>query len=116
MPENARSAAMISTRVVTNRRPSPTLGGSRLNCMERRAGGAGVACPPRMATTTFPRPTRIAEAPTEQASRDPQLEAVTHDVFRLKTWIVNCFFIGEPGGKDFVLVDTGMPTWGDTIA
>ena len=70
-----------------------------------------------MATITFPSSRMPAGLePSPQDSRSPELEPVTHDLFKLKTWIVNCYFYGEPGGKDFVLVDTGMPGWANEIA
>jgi glyoxylase-like metal-dependent hydrolase (beta-lactamase superfamily II) len=46
---------------------------------------------------------------------NPQLENVTDDIARLRTWIVNLFFVGEPGSSDWILVDTGMPFWADEI-
>lgn len=50
-----------------------------------------------------------------EGRRDDALDLPVSDIARLRTWIVNLFFAGQAGGKDFVLVDTGMPLWGDTI-
>lgn len=48
-------------------------------------------------------------------SRDTALDFPVPDIARLRTWIVNLFFVGQVGAKDFVLVDTGMPLWAGTI-
>src|SRR5687767_6106371 len=55
------------------------------------------------------------ESPQTSDLSHSELDIVTADIARLRTWIVNLFFVGYAGG-DWVLVDTGMPTWGDEIA
>ncbi|PWW38760.1 MULTISPECIES: MBL fold metallo-hydrolase [Paenibacillus] len=43
------------------------------------------------------------------------LEEVAHDILSLRTLFVNVVFIGEPGSRNWVLVDTGMASFTDQI-
>src|SRR5688572_17455284 len=64
---------------------------------------------------TLSTPRGAIESPQTSDRGDSELDVVTADIARLRTWIVNLFFVGYPGG-DWVLVDTGMPLWADEIA
>src|SRR5688572_16710819 len=52
--------------------------------------------------------TRMERPAQSAASANDGLDHVTRDIIRLRTQIVNLFFVGEPGASDWVLVDTGM--------
>ncbi|MFC9709583.1 MBL fold metallo-hydrolase [Paenibacillus sp. NPDC056933] len=43
------------------------------------------------------------------------LEEVAHDILSLRTLFVNVVFIGEPGSRNWVLVDTGVASFTDQI-
>lgn len=43
------------------------------------------------------------------------LEEVAHDILSLRTLFVNVVFIGEPGSRNWVLVDTGVAKFTDHI-
>lgn len=43
------------------------------------------------------------------------LEEVAHDILSMRTLFVNVIFIGEPGSRKWVLVDTGMAKFTDHI-
>jgi glyoxylase-like metal-dependent hydrolase (beta-lactamase superfamily II) len=52
-----------------------------------------------------------------QRHPDDALDTVTDDVARLRTWIVNLYYLALPSLRnEFVLIDTGMPFWADEIA
>lgn len=55
-------------------------------------------------TSDIPRPTETAVEP----SADRGTMEVTRDVHGLRTGIVNVFFVGMPGTRDWLLVDAGM--------
>lgn len=42
-------------------------------------------------------------------------EEVASDILSLRTLFVNVVFIGEPGSRSWVLVDTGMPNYTEHI-
>lgn len=66
-----------------------------------------------MSTASLPQ----SQTQSPSYPRNDGLDPVTRDIARLKTWIVNLFYVGDPanGPNDWVLVDAGMPTWAGSI-